>query len=92
LKITIQLTTFMGLWGSGLASFFGLVGTGGFIVDGVPVGATGGACFPLACDTGFVHFDTGALLVDGMRVSGDVRQIIQENGLGATTSSTSARY
>jgi hypothetical protein len=55
----------------------GYSGTGGWATAGV-IGVTGGVCNPV-CDSGFVPFDTGVLL-DGMEISGQVRQIIQEAG------------
>jgi hypothetical protein len=67
------------------AAALGFTGTGGFVVDGA-VNNVAGTCFPAACDTGFVAFNTGALLADGMVVSGNVREVIQEDGIGDTTS------
>ena len=63
----------------------GFTGTGGFVVDGGVGSLQGGACFPIACDSGFVGFNTGALLGDGLVVSGLVRQTIVEDGIGDTT-------
>ena len=67
------------------AAALGFTGTGGFVVDGA-VGSVAGTCFPAACDSGFVGFNTGALLADGLVVTGNVRQLIQEDGIGDTTS------
>jgi hypothetical protein len=53
------------------------------VVDGL-IGVTGGACVP-QCDSGFVPFNTGALLADGLVVSGLVRQVIVENGVNTTS-------
>ncbi len=69
-----------------MAAALGFTGTGGFIVDGPGIGnLQGGICFPVACDSGFAAFNTGALLADGMVVTGNVREIIQEDGIGDTT-------
>jgi hypothetical protein len=67
------------------AAIVGFTGTGGFVAVG-GIGNVGGGCFPVACDSGFVPFDTIALLADGMRVSGFVRQIVQEDIAGNTVS------
>lgn len=66
------------------AAALGFTGTGGFIVAG-GIGDLAGLC-AAGCDSGFVPFNTGALLADGMVVSGLVRETIQEDGLGDTTS------
>jgi hypothetical protein len=60
-------------------------GTGGFVAFG-GVGNVGGGCFPVACDSGFVGFNTGELLADGLNVQGLVRQIVQEDVFGNTLS------
>jgi hypothetical protein len=60
-------------------------GTGGFVAFG-GVGNVGGGCFPVACDSGFVGFNTGELLADGLNVQGLMRQIVQEDVFGNTLS------
>jgi hypothetical protein len=70
---------------SASAALLGFEGTGGFIVDGPGIGALP-ACFPVACDSGFVAFNTGALLADGMNVSGLVRETVLGDGAGGTAS------
>ena len=71
--------------GNARAALLGFQGTGGFIVDGPGIGALG-ACFPVACDSGFVAFNTGALLADGLNVQGLVRETVLGDGLGNTAS------
>ncbi len=68
------------------ATLIGFAGTGGFVVAGPGIGDLTGTCFPLACDSGFVQFTTGNLLADGMVISGNIREVVQENGAGNTTS------
>ena len=68
--------------GTASAAAIGFSGTGGFVVFG-GIGDLSGTC-AAGCDSGFVPFF--ANLADGFSITGNVRQIIQENGLGNTTS------
>src|SRR4051812_23802242 len=65
------------------AAAVGFTGTGGFVVVG-GIGNLSGLC-GLGCDSGFVPFTTGLLLADGMVISGNVREAIQDNGVNSTT-------
>jgi hypothetical protein len=65
------------------AAAIGFAGTGGWVVDGL-IQDISGNCNP-QCDSGFVPFTTGALLADGLIVSGMVRQLIVENGVNTTS-------
>src|SRR4051794_35941196 len=65
------------------AAAVGFTGTGGFVRDG-GIGDFTGLC-GAGCDSGFVPFTTGALLADGMVISGKVRQVIQDNGVNTTS-------
>jgi hypothetical protein len=66
------------------AAIVGFTGTGGFVA----VGGVGnvGLCFPIACDSGFVAFNTQNLLADGLNVQGQVRQIVVGDAFGNTVS------
>src|SRR5205823_6277703 len=69
--------------GEASAAAVGFTGTGGFVVAG-GVGNLTGLC-GLGCDSGFVPFTTGGLLADGMVISGNVREVITDDGVNATT-------
>jgi hypothetical protein len=70
--------------GPASAAAIGFTGTGGFVVAG-GIGGLTGLC-QAGCDSGFVPFTTGAQLADGMVISGNIRQVVQENGAGNTAS------
>jgi len=65
------------------AAALGFAGTGGWVIAG-SIGDLTGLCGG-GCDSGFVPFTTGALLADGMVISGNVRQVITDNGVNSTS-------
>ncbi len=69
--------------GQAFGAAIGFSGTGGFIVDG-NIANLAGTC--AAGCAGAANFNTGALLADGLVVTGTVGEFIQEDGLGDTTS------